>query len=387
MKSISVALAGHLAGELTTLAVCLKVTRTDLVVVAATNHDRNLIVDGIVYLASAGGSETDVDTTAALNVDNASQKGILNLDSITDDDLHAGLYDYATISLFAVNYSDLSQGIYRLRDGWQGQVATERDEFTAELRGLTEAVKRQFGSLFNPLCPYNLGDFPFAAPGRGRCTVDLSGGSPNLFTVSGTLTGVSADQQTLFDPARTEPGPAGSVNIVSITNANPAVVTTDAPIGLPDQSTVTMAGIVGPGLLNAVTVIRNPSGNTFELEVDTSDTAAYPAYVSGGTVTPLGGDSGWFDAGLCTIDSGLNAGRRIEIKAYAPGQWTIQLPFHYALVGNEDYTLIAGCNKSASTCKTKFDNLLNFGGYPFVPGQDKIIQVAQPQSGQSAQKK
>ena len=391
MKTISIALDAALGGELIGRAVLLKMTRTDGVIVAAANHDRDIIFDGIAYLSKSGGTETDVSTTAALNVDNASQSGVLSLDSITDDDLHAGLYDYAAISLFSVNYKDLTQGSYSLRDGHIGQVTTERNTFVAELRGMMEALQRQFGTLYLPMCPYNLGDFPFAAPGRGRCTVDLSGGSPDSpsipYTVTGTLTGVAPDQVTLFDTARTEPGPVGGVAITNITNANPAVVTTATPLGLPDFSTVTMSGIVEPSLLNAVTVIRNPSGNTFELAIDTSNTTDYPPYVSGGTVSALGADSGWFAYGLFQVDSGPNAGRRMEIKAYDPGQFMLQQPFFYDLVGDEDYTARVGCNKLSPTCSGKFDNLLNFGGYPFVPGQDKIIQVAQPQSGQTADKK
>jgi hypothetical protein len=187
----------------------------------------------------------------------------------------------------------------------------------------------------------------------------------------------------LFDSARTEPGPSGGIAITNITSANPGVVTTATPLGLPDFSTVTISGVVGMANVNAVTVIRNPSGNTFEIV----DTSGFPSYISGGTVTPLGADSGWFDYGLCTITSGPNINRSIEVKAYTPGQWTLQLPFYYELAGDETYQLVAGCNKTSGVCKAKFDNLLNFGGFPFVPGQDKIIQVAQPQSGQSASKK
>lgn len=379
MKSISAGLHAHFGSDLTTLAVLLKMTRTDSVVVAAANHDQDILFNSVNYLSSAGGTETDVSTTASLNVDNVSQSGILNLDSITDDDLHAGLYDYATISLFAVNYKDLTQGAYSLRDGRVGQVTTERDEFVAELRGLMEALQRQFGQLFTPLCPYNLGDLPFPAPtGRGRCTKDLT-----TFTKTGTLTGVSADQQTLYDTARTEPGPAGGIAITGITQANPGVVTTATPLGLPDFSTVTISGVLGMTNVNAVTVIRNPSGNTFQIV----DTSGFPARTSGGTVTPLGADSGYFDYGLFTATSGPNANRSMEVKAYTPGQWTLQLPFYYPLLGTETYTMVGGCNKTFPACKVKFSNGNNFGGYPFVPGQDKIIQVAQPQSNTTPNKK
>ena len=39
----------------------------------------------------------------------------------------------------------------------------------------------------------------------------------------------------------------------------------------------------------------------------------------------------------------------------------------------------AGCDKAAETCRVKFDNLLNFRGFPFMPGED--WSVAYPVSG------
>ncbi|OZA06339.1 MAG: hypothetical protein B7Y02_14965 [Rhodobacterales bacterium 17-64-5] len=32
--------------------------------------------------------------------------------------------------------------------------------------------------------------------------------------------------------------------------------------------------------------------------------------------------------------------------------------------------VIAGCNKSATTCRTKFGNFPNFRGFPHIPGED-----------------
>lgn len=399
MKAISALLKAHLAGNLTTLAVCLRITRIDGVIVAATNHDVDIVVADnsgspvvyITYLASAGGTDSDVQTTSALSVDNVEQRGILNLDSITDADLHAGLYDYASMSLFAVNYSDLTQGVYHLRDGFLGQVTTERDAFITELRGMMEALRRAFGNLVNPLCPYNLGDFPAPAPLRGRCRLDLGGsssGSPSFdFTVSGTIEGVSTDGVTLYDSTRNEPGPAGGVAITSITNANPGVVTTVTDLGLLAGEAVTLSDIVGPDLLNGTTIIRNPGVGTFELGIDTSDTGVYPPYVGSGIATPAGAESGWFDYGLFTATSGLNIDRSMEVKSYVPGQWTLQLPMPYVMAIGDTYTMTAGDNKTYSTCRNKFNNALNFGGFPFVPGQDRSIQVTQPTTQQSGGKK
>ena len=34
------------------------------------------------------------------------------------------------------------------------------------------------------------------------------------------------------------------------------------------------------------------------------------------------------------------------------------------------FTVTAGCDKSFRTCKAKFDNAVNFRGFPHVPGVD-----------------
>jgi uncharacterized phage protein (TIGR02218 family) len=33
----------------------------------------------------------------------------------------------------------------------------------------------------------------------------------------------------------------------------------------------------------------------------------------------------------------------------------------------------AGCDKKLSTCREKFDNILNFLGFPHIPGEDWMI--------------
>ncbi|KIN66309.1 putative GTA protein [Sulfitobacter noctilucicola] len=48
--------------------------------------------------------------------------------------------------------------------------------------------------------------------------------------------------------------------------------------------------------------------------------------------------------------------------------------------------LLAGCNKQMETCRLKFDNLLNFQGFPDLPGEDWVVAVPKstgPNSGGS----
>lgn len=54
MKSISSALATHLAGPVTTLATCWRISRIDGREFFFTDHDRDLSFEGSLYKASSG---------------------------------------------------------------------------------------------------------------------------------------------------------------------------------------------------------------------------------------------------------------------------------------------------------------------------------------------
>lgn len=363
MKNISAGLATHIAGETATLARMWHVTLTNGTEYGFTSHDRDITFESLLYRAAQGYTATDVSTTSELNVDNLEVAGILSSPAITEDDLLAGLWDGAAVEVFLVNYANLAQGKLQLRKGTLGEVRLERGMFHAELRGLTQAYQTVIGELCSPSCRATLGD--------ARCTVNLA-----PFTVTGTIEAVNDDGVTLYDSSRTEDGPAGGVPIIDISNADPGVVTTGTPHGFVAGQAVMISGVVGPESLNTITVVRAPDVDTFELPIDTSDTGTYPAYVSGGSVVALGSDTGYFDYGLITFDTGANAGLSMEVKAYTTGQIVLQLPMPHPVEVGDTYTLIAGCDKSMATCRDRFSNLVNFRGEPYLPGLDKIVQVA-----------
>lgn len=167
MKAVSVAFDSHLSNQNTSLATCWRATLTNGTVYGFTDHDRDLPVDSVIYQAAGGYTATDVETSAAMNVDNLEVHGILNSVSITEDDLNAGLWDYAAINIFQVNWSNLSQGIMHQRVGTLGEVSLDRDMFRAELRGIMQAYSRTILSLTSPGCRYVFGDsrckFPIAS--------------------------------------------------------------------------------------------------------------------------------------------------------------------------------------------------------------------------------
>lgn len=82
----------------------------------------------------------------------------------------------------------------------------------------------------------------------------------------------------------------------------------------------------------------------------------------------------WFAGGLITFTSGFNNGFAREVKAYAGGGViTLQEAVPFAVAVSDTYTMSAGCDKAFSTCKNKFNNVINFRGFPHLPGVDRLL--------------
>jgi len=91
-------------------------------------------------------------------------------------------------------------------------------------------------------------------------------------------------------------------------------------------------------------------------------------------------DDGWFSLGTVEWTSGANSGRRAEVLLHSKiaGVVTIILleePVR-AIEEGDDFIIRAGCDKRVATCRTKFDNVVNFRGFPHIPGQDVVIRYA-----------
>lgn len=94
---------------------------------------------------------------------------------------------------------------------------------------------------------------------------------------------------------------------------------------------------------------------------------------------------GWFSGGKLSWTSGDNAGAISEIKVHsaASGDVVITLwmqPSAAIHVGDQ-CTLSAGCDKTFSTCRAKFNNVNNFRGFPHMPGNDFVLRL--PQQGEN----
>ncbi|WP_415184444.1 DUF2163 domain-containing protein [Phaeovulum sp.] len=164
----SEALKAHLASGATTVCRAWAVTRADGVVLGFTDHDRALAFDGISFDPDSGMTAKALSQATGLAVDNTEAYGALSSAAMTEADILAGRYDAAEVRSWLVNWADVSQRALQFR-GQLGEITRGEGAFSAELRGLTEALGRAQGRIFHPRCSAVLADrqcrFNLAAPG------------------------------------------------------------------------------------------------------------------------------------------------------------------------------------------------------------------------------
>lgn len=88
----------------------------------------------------------------------------------------------------------------------------------------------------------------------------------------------------------------------------------------------------------------------------------------------------YYENGVVTWATGENAGLRMEVRNSTGGTGDIALflPMPFNIEAGDTFTITPGCNKSIQHCVGKFDNVVNFRGFPHIPTTDS--QQAGPDS-------
>ncbi|KIN60754.1 GTA protein [Sulfitobacter noctilucae] len=282
MAGIDPALQAHLEGGLTTVCHAWQITRSDGVAFAFTDHDLPLVFNGATFRADAGLSAKAIAQTTGLAVDNTEAIGALSDASIREDEIEQGRFDGAEVVAWLVNWADVSQRWLQFR-GTIGEIRRADGAFRAELRGLTEALNRTLGRVYQKPCTAVLGD--------AQCRFDT------------TLPGY-----TLTLP-------------VDVQEEGRRFIWDSLP-GFDEEFFIR----------GRVNVLEGPAKGLF---------------------------------GLIKHDRVRGKTRTIEL-------WE---PIKGDVSSGTQIKLIAGCNKQMETCRLKFNNLLNFQGFPDIPGEDWVIAV------------
>ncbi|EAQ01241.1 hypothetical protein OB2597_04535 [Pseudooceanicola batsensis HTCC2597] len=280
-------LAAHLATGVTTTCHAWAIDRADGVVMGFTDHDRGLVFEGIDFRADSGLSALALQRGTGLAVDNSEAIGALTDAAIREADIDAGRFDGAGVRAWLVNWTDVAQRQLMFR-GTIGEIRRAGGAFTAELRGLTEALNQPRGRVYQTPCGAVLGD--------AACGVDL--GAPG-YAAEAEVLGVEEGQRLVLP-------------------------------GLPD----------------------------FE--------------------------AGWFARGRLVVLDGAAEGLSGVVKRDVIAEGARHVDLWQALraplsVGDR-IRIEAGCDKRMETCRYKFNNLLNYQGFPDIPGEDWMT-VMPAQSG------
>src|SRR5690348_9930077 len=100
MRPLPEALLSHYQQPLTTLTRCARIERQDGKVIGLTEHDQDLVFEGVVYHSAAGYQSTALQTSHQLAVGTVEIEGILQAAGVAQQAIVAGLFDFAAIELF-----------------------------------------------------------------------------------------------------------------------------------------------------------------------------------------------------------------------------------------------------------------------------------------------
>ncbi|MEL7124585.1 MAG: DUF2163 domain-containing protein [Pseudomonadota bacterium] len=280
MGGQSKAFLDHAATGLTTLCRAWAIERADGQSFGFTDHDRDLRFDGITFRADTGLTAAALAQSTGLSVDNTEALGALSDASVREDEIEAGRFDGAEVQAWVVNWADVDIRWLQFR-GTIGEIRRSGGAFHAELRGLTEALNRPLGRIYQKPCTAVLGD--------GQCRFALD----------------------------------------------------------------------TPGYVHKGQPDRVIDGRVFEWD----DLAGF--------------EVGWFQRGRLDVLDGGAAGLWGSIKSdrFVDNVRRIELwePVRYQITADATVRLIAGCDKRLDTCRFKFNNILNFQGFPDLPNEDWVM--------------
>lgn len=349
-STVPALLAQHLAGETTTLCSLWTIVREDGTTYYFTDHDQDIRYGGNLYLTGVGYNRSAIEDKHDFSVDNMDVRGILDSARISREDVRAGRFDGASVTITIINYADPAAGGIVKRKGWFGTVTqNNRGEFDVELRGLAEALQAQFTSAYTPACRVDLGST--------KCGIPLSG-TPTAWNDETRYTvgqWISVPGASLIFQCTT----SGITNALSDFNAAPYIVAT--------QGTTITDG-------TAVFTAQLPWAYPFSV-VGVTDRRLFEISVN---CARLGTDAQFFDGGLVTFTTGENAQISREVGDFTPnssndGTVRLYLRMPYTITVGDLGTIYPGCDKNLSTCKSRFANVVNFRGFPHLPG-DKYLK-------------
>lgn len=159
MKTISPTFRQHLDQEVTALCTCWSIRRLDGAVLRFTDADEDVVQGGQTYTSIGAYQRTAIESTSTLSVDNLEIVGASNDLALPEDELRAGLFDNAQVTIFMTPWLNSVRGRLKLRRGFFGEVQTlPNGTYQVELRGIMQRLAYNYTDIFSATCLYDLGE-------------------------------------------------------------------------------------------------------------------------------------------------------------------------------------------------------------------------------------
>ena len=282
-------------------------------------------------------------------------QGLVESSTITKEDIRAERYDFAQVWIFQVNWKDLSQKEIKLQTGFLGRISMHDNLFVAEFRDLLELFLNEIGEIVTEECPYDL----FEA---GKCKVREV--PPNWAATTAYTETDTADAALGSYVSSTVAGDANK--IFRCTNGG----TSD---GSEPSWNLTVDGVTTEaGGVEWTTMLANKMIATV---ATVTDRQTFTVTMSPAADAP----DIHFRQGTAKFIDGDNANLflRNDVKDWdlAFGAVSMWRPFPFDIEVGQTLHLSAGCTKDTTRCSGGFFNINNSGGWPHVPGTNKIVET------------
>lgn len=334
-----------------TYARCWRVSTVYGDVLGFTSHTRDITFEGVTYVSVHGLTASDTRFTDSLATDTLSVQAFLS--QAEEQDIDAGRYDHAQVEMFLVNYQDLTMSKTIEKVGTLGEIPRSEGVADFELRGLAQNLDTKIGRTLNILCDWELGGLECGVQlylVEFATDVEVNAHPTNTIVRTDDGSFISDGYIVGRDLTISESS-AGNNGTFEITNVAANALTVDGPLS---DETATLI------LLQS---------NPFYL---TSTVAGIVRQHERITMAATATDD-YFTRGVLRFLTGNNADLARDIRVQRGSAIEFLLPFPYDFQVGDAFEMTAGCMKDIKTCREKFSNHLNHGGFPHTPVDENVF--------------
>ncbi len=339
----------------------IKVTRKDGMVLLATDHDRILTYDGQKFRPVVLGALSADRRESGFRSGDQELKGVVDGTLVTPSDIKNGKFLGAEVQQLVVDW-ERPWVIFAAHRKWIRRIRRDGSSWIATIEGRTQALQRpsagRFGGLFSVKCPYRLGG-PF-------CKKDISSWTQMNAIVTGASTAATAT--TLTDSAETwTPGQLDGNRIILLSGTGSGQERTIIGTAVHSVTVDVPWTTIPPSPTN----YRIGLGPEVDLVVNARTEFEFDDSIWVGTQ-----EDDWYREGSVEWTSGLNQGDIHAVTSFVEDTKRIKLliPTTNQIQVGDSAILRVGCDGLLTTCATKFNNEINFGGDPFAPSAQDIIE-------------